>query len=192
MSIVSTLRFLLTRIPEEGLEIDEAVSGDALRPDGAKEAPLESVHVRGRLLEVGDAYQFRGTLDGVHQGVSDWTGEPVSVPFSLRVEWYFVEGSPAHDDELDGTSVEREDGTMTSTHVFEGDAIDLATAAWEDAVLAQPMTMPWQQSAASGLGMDLTKEPYVSGSLRAEDDPPRAKAFEKLADLFPDAKPKQE
>jgi hypothetical protein len=189
---VSTLQYPVTQIPEEGLDIDETVSGNDLRPDGAKDAPLESVRIRGRLTEVGDAWQFRGSLEGAHSGVSDWTGETVSAPFSVRVEWYFVEGEPADDDELEGTSVEREDGTMTSSHVFNGSTIDLARAAWEEAVLAQPMTMPWQQSTASGLGMDLTKEPYVSGKLQAEEDQRREKAFGKLAELFPEAKPKQE
>jgi uncharacterized metal-binding protein YceD (DUF177 family) len=189
---VSTLRYLLSQVPEEGLDIDESLPGDAVRPADAKDIGLQEVQVRGRLTEVGDAWQFRGAVSGTLAGESDWTGEQVAVPFDLRVEWYFVEGDPGDADLLEGGDSEREDGTVASTHAFQGEAIDLSKAAWEEVVLSLPMTMPWQQSAASGLGMDLTKEPYVSGSLRAEEPSPRDKAFGKLAEWFPDARPKQE
>lgn len=192
MRPVSALRYLMTQLPEDGLEIDETVPGDDVRPDGARDVGLVSVRVNGRIQEVGDAWQFRGTLEGSLEGISDWTGETVRVPLNLRVEWYFVRGEPGDEDLIEGGDAERDDGTITSTHAFQGDAIDLTLAVWEEIVLSQPMTMPWQQSTASGLGMDLTKEPYVSGSLRAEEASPRETAFGKLAELFPDSKPKQE
>ena len=189
---VSILQYTLSQIPDEGLDIDETVTGEDVRPEGAKDIGLQSVRVEGRLLGVGDAWQFRGSVSGSLQGISDWTGETVTVLYQLRVEWYFVQGDAGDEDGIEGGDAERDDGTITSTHVFVGETIDLAPAAWEEVVLSQPMTMPWQQSTASGLGMDLTKEPYVSGSLRAEDTPPRETAFGKLAELFPDTKPKQE
>lgn len=189
---MSTLRYLLSHLTEDGLAIDETVQGEDVRPEGAPELGLESVRVHGRLLEMGDAWQFRGMLNGTLRGASDWTGETVSAPFEVRVEWYFVQGEPGDEDLIEGGDAERDDGTITSTHAFQGETIDLAPAVWEEVVLAQPMTMPWQQSAASGLGMDLTKEPYVSGSLRAEEASPRETAFGKLAEMFPEIKPKQE
>lgn len=189
---MSALEFLVSRIPEDGLDIDETLSEEDLRPREAAPLGLDPVRVHGRISELGGAYLFEGLIEGAHRGISDWTGEEATDPFALRVSWCFVEGDPGDEDDFDGGESVQEDGTLASTHAYTGECLALAPVVWEEIVLSRPMTMPWQSSAASGLGMDLAKEPYVSGNLGAEDPSPREKPFGRLAELFEDSTPRKE
>ena len=127
----------LASITENGVTVDEMVSTDELRPEGALELPAPTVRLRGTLQRIGGEYLFRGTVAGTFVHPCDRCLAPAEVPFEVKVLWSFEPG-PADAVAEDARDAETQRDTL-STYRFEGNEIDLAPFVWEEASLAAPV-----------------------------------------------------
>jgi len=126
----------LASITENGVTVDETVSADELRPEGALELPVPSVRVRGTLQRISDEYLFRGAVAGTFVHPCDRCLAPAQVTFDTEVLWSFEPGSAdvAAEEALDAKTQD----DKVSTYLFEGNEIDLAPLVWEEMSLAVP------------------------------------------------------
>ena len=139
---MNTLKVPLVEISEEGIEIETTLSADAIRPKDASELALGPVSIRGRLSGGEGIYVFRGTLSGTYQGPCDRCIRDVEWPFTLTVQWTFMESDPAIPDDEWESGLEQEDGSIASTAAYSGVELDLGKQAWEEIVLAMPSKFP--------------------------------------------------
>jgi len=126
----------LSSITENGVAVDETVPADELRPEGADDLALSSVHVRGMLQLVSQEYVFRGSIAGTFEHACDRCLEMARVPFEAPVLWSFqAEAASAPPDGEEDGEAPRND---VATFRFEGHEIDLGPQVWEEASLAVP------------------------------------------------------
>jgi uncharacterized protein len=101
---------------------------------------LGPVRVEGTLSGADQEYLFRGRVSGTHIARCDRCLDRVDIPIDIEVVWVFVHGTVRHpieelaDAEKPGEQAEDDSGVIT----FEGAAIDLAPATWDEIALAIP------------------------------------------------------
>ena len=186
---MNTLQVPLGSIEEHGLPVDATISGEDLRPEGAKEFPVGTVTVKGTLAPGDREYIFYGTVSGTINAPCDRCLEVAEQPFTSDVSWAFVHGAPDRGD----AAVEDEDAAEFEDDAaipFVGETIDLLPTVWEEVVLAMPAKVLCKDDCA-GLcprcGANLNRE--TCGCAAAKDVGQfSSKGLAGLKDLLPKLK----
>jgi len=111
-----------------------------LRPSGAPESTLRSVHVKGTLSAVSTEYVFRGRLTGTYERDCDRCLEPAQESADQEVTWLFEPGeeeAPGASDDADEMEVDVTEDEDRARY-YHGEEIDLAPHVWEEMLLAAP------------------------------------------------------
>jgi uncharacterized protein len=194
---MSALRVSLSSVPDAGLRIDASATEEELRPEGAAEMKIAPVRVEGRLEPMADEeYLFRGTVSGAYEGTCDRCLNDADAPFALEVCWIFEEGAPVDPwQNADAVDADDEDESEeTRVGLYEGDELDLAPLAWEEIVLAAPSKMVCDEECAGlcpSCGANLNEGPCGCPAETA-DETKGNPGLQKLAEMFPDLKPREE
>jgi len=184
------LRIPLASMGSDGFHVDACVSEEALRPEGARELSVRSVHVKGILKEVGTEYLFRGTISGAFSHSCDRCLAMAEHPFEFEAVWLFEHGSTEETlEDIEGFEADEESiADDDRVRYFQGGAIDLAPHVWEELVLVAPSKFLCGEDCR-GLcevcGANLN-ETQCSCSERESSSNSGLAA---LADMFPDLRP---
>ncbi len=191
--MVNGMQIPLSAVAEDGISVDVETSEAELRPAGASELLTGPLHLTGTVSGDGDEFIFHGRLAGTYLGRCDRCLGPAELPFSTDVLWVFAEGTPPHpleddvDDEGDGDGAE--DGVIHT--FFEGNVLDLSTAAWEELVLGTPLKLLCSEDCA-GLcpvcGTNLN-DAQCNCAAGVSDTTLANKGLKGLKDIFPDLNP---
>lgn len=173
---MSDLRIPLARIDKSGYPVDETVHVVAIQPESAAPAPLETLHLQGKLQALDGDYLFRGRARGAFTFPCDRCLTERTFSVDLDITWFF---EPGEDVEL-----ALQDG---EERVFQGDSVDLGPYLWEELVLALPAKLTCE--VADGQPECAAEaEDWVSGG--DEDETSETSegnnAFAQLKDMFPD------
>lgn len=132
---MDALKFPIKDIPIQGLVVDRVVPARVLQPVKAETLPVESLHLTGKLSEVGGEYLFRGHAQGNFEQACDRCLEPLALPFEVELVWIFHPGAALEEGiEADILAMAEE----SDVHFYYGKEIDLAPCLWEELALAYP------------------------------------------------------
>ncbi len=182
---MSKLTIPLAEISDEGREVDETVDAEDLRPQGAKQMPASGIRIAGTVRPFAGVYRFDGVVSGHHHGECDWTGEHVEAPFRIQVEWTFFACEPGEEPQPADSETVQPDGTIATSHTYDGSAIDLREAAWEEVVLSRPVKFMSEAGEAAAMEALASGEREGTGEADEAAPPGTHKALAKLGELFP-------
>ncbi len=182
----------LPAVTDEGLAIDAELPGADLRPEGAAELPLGSVHLKGTLSNDGDEFIFNGHLETRYLGQCDRCLGPAETPLRTDVLWVFMQGaSPQPSEEFED---EEEDATLDDGVIrafFEDNVLDLRGAAWEEIVLSTPLKQLCSETCSGLCPICGTNWNESSCECQTAEDSETLenKGLKGLKDLYPDMNP---
>ena len=190
---MSVLQVPLSAVANEAVSVDVATTGQGLQPEGVAGLPVGPVRIKGTLTGEGEQYIFSGQVSGNFQGTCARCLGPAEVPFNVDALWVFSRDPVAHpfdEWEEDDEEEEVDDGGITRIPL-EGNAIDLASAAWEELVLATPLKLLCTETCAGlcprcGANLNETRCDCSGG---ANETTFANKGLKALGDLYPDLKP---
>jgi len=195
---MSALVVSLSALPDAGASVDCTLEEGALRPQGEPELGVTAVRVQGVLEPIGGEYLFRGALTGAYRSVCDRCLEPMESAFRIEAYWVFQHSASSElldvwgedDDEAD----ERDEDGPRLGYVAGGE-IDLAPLVWEELVLGCPAKFICREDCAGlcmACGANLNKTECGCQETQDSGSPSGGRGLAKLAEMFPDLKPKVE
>jgi len=168
---MDALRIPVDKITEQGYAVNVDAPVVEIQPADVEPLPLVRVGVEGTFHPVGDGLLFRGTLSGVFEHACDRCLAPMTVPFSVQVDWLFTPGSTV--------GIEFEEA---EERIYQGNEIDLAPHVWEELVLTMPSRFICGQTEACKAAED----EEAGSTIYADEEPaPASEGLAQLKDLFP-------
>lgn len=196
---MSTLVVSLSALPEAGVTVDCTLVEGALRPESEPELGVTTVRVAGTLEPVDAEYLFRGALTGAYRSVCDRCLVPVESAFRFEVYWLFEQGAPSHPSDPWGVDEDGEtdalDESGSRIGYVVGGEIDLAPLVWEEIVLGYPAKFVCRSDCAGlciACGANLNETECGCPESQDADSRSGERGLARLADMFPNLKPKVE
>ncbi|MCC6491379.1 MAG: DUF177 domain-containing protein [Candidatus Hydrogenedentes bacterium] len=188
---MSVLQVPLSVVSGEALRIDLETAGQSLQPEGVSGLPVGPVRIKGTLSGDGVQFVFNGRVAGTFTGTCARCLGPADMPFDVEAVWVFSQGPLPHPLEDWEEEEEDEEDDGVTRIPLDGNAIDLALAAWEEIVLAMPLRLLCKETCAGlcpecganlndarcGCAAGMNETTFANKGLKA------------LGDLYPDLKP---
>lgn len=133
------LQVSISKIPSEGLEVDEVVNGDVLAIDPGELSTAGDGRFKAHVERAdGGSLHVRGHLNLKTSGPCARCLADTPLVLDQELDLFFLPespGLPGHDDE-EGAELQDRDLVVT---FYKGDILDLASVVREHVLLAQPM-----------------------------------------------------
>lgn len=168
------LHVSISKIPSDGLDLDEAVTGDVLALEGSDLTLSEDGRFRAR-VEKGDASSIhvRGRLDLETTGPCARCLSETRVPVRQEMDLFFLPEDEARADLDDEEGTELQDRDLVVSF-YRGDVLDLEALVREQVLLAQPMKRlcrPDCKGVCPRCGADLNAGPCSCPKEERRDSP---------------------
>ncbi len=133
------LQVAISKIPGEGLEVDEAVNGEILAIDPEELSTAKDGRFRAHVERAdGGSLHVRGHLNLKTSGPCARCLADTPLAIDQELDLFFLPESAAHSEFDDEEGAELQDRDLVVTF-YKGDILDLALLVREQILLAQPM-----------------------------------------------------
>lgn len=133
------LQVSISKIPAEGLELDEAVNGDLLAIDPEELSTAEDGRFKGQIERAdGGSLHVRGHLNLKTSGPCARCLAETPLVLDQELDLFFLPESETLSEYDDGEGAELQDRDLVVTF-YKGDVLDLGAVVREHVLLAQPM-----------------------------------------------------
>jgi len=133
------LQIIISKIPAEGLEIDEALNPEVLALDPGELAVAPDGRFKARVERAdGGSLHVRGHLSLKTSGPCARCLADTPLVVDQELDLFFLPESEVHSEYDDEEGAELQDRDLVVTF-YKGDVIDLAAVVREHVLLAQPM-----------------------------------------------------